>query len=339
MRKFLSVCVLVMATLCAVNAIEIAIPPIHYIDERSGEVDKNNLVNKDLAMFFAQEDTAPFLVLTAIGIGTLQAPQSIGDALRIGQNTGNDYLLYGFIARKEYSWNIELKLLDVKSKDVIGFFYGSDDDAHYDRMLKDVSEKLIAFMDEYFSLDLANRNGGKNNTTLSIPIQLGYWTPSDDEMGNIVIGTGKVSTGLEFIPSTKVFLCDRKNYFFSFNLNLAYKYGMGASGSYLVNMHSVSIAMQLKLFCQVSDRNVIYIGAGPVYAIDIIKSQGKYEDQKVDICHTMGSCWLLGYRFLLNDKISFFVECDLEKRYYNPALSSFEPSLGITRTIYAKKVR
>lgn len=337
-KKNILLCLLGVFAVFTVRALEVIIPPLHFIDERVDELDKTNGVNKDLVVNLSLEGTAPYLVFSAFGNGFIQAPQSTADALGIGQNSHNEYVLYGFVVRKEYSWSIELKLLDVNSRTILSFFYGSDDAAHYDRMLRDISGKIIDFIDDYLKLDLENRPGVKKYMFLRLPFSLGYWTPVESVFGEALVGTVKVSGGVELIPFDKVFFLERKNWFVGYDVFLDYKYGFGAPESYPVNLHSISLSFPVKVFCQLNDSSEIFFGTGPVFAIDIMQIMEKYKAPAVGIYHTLGWKCLFGYRYQLSEKLGLFINSEMEARGYNPVLVSFSPSIGITHTLISKEV-
>ena len=64
------------------------------------------------------------------------------------------YLLYGFIQKNEKSWFANLKLYSRNEKKIVKEFFGSDDIDKYDRLLEDLSLKIIDGINEITGLDI-----------------------------------------------------------------------------------------------------------------------------------------------------------------------------------------
>ena len=318
-------------------AIEIFIAPISYIDSREEKVISRIEISKELANEAERYLYRKEIFLKEIKNAEINAPVSMIDAIKVSREEKAEYLLYGFVEKKEYTYRGEIKLLDYEKREISTVFYSSDDLENYERLIKDLSYKIVTYFDMIFDLKLAEEEPGK--LRLSVPISLGYWSYISSDWMNTVTGTGAVSTGLDLITNDKIFPNFKHKTYLSWNLNIEYRYGIGKDEVELSGLHIINLSMPLRVHIEsLSKEDGIFLGFGFLYEFDIANIEEKYAGDKRSLYTHIGILGSFGYQWKLNEKIRICFDNIIEVGFQERVMVSFSPRIRALYCIYTKEV-
>jgi hypothetical protein len=323
--------------LCAVT---FHIAPVSYID--SGEIAKDSQSTKTMNDIHAKLQeickNKEVFSFVSVGAASLAPPVSIFDAASLCTSEKIEYLLYGYIQKDAYSWSIELKLFDNNTKTILRTFYSSDDIGSYDRLIDDISVKLLSFLEEKFGLPLSLGNKDFGTMSFLIPAGLGYWTSTHPDWLDVILGTFVVTTGIEYVPCDSLSVIYGKNAYSSIGIDLEYRLGIGNPENYGAFLHSISLQLPLRLHVDLNSIHSVTFGTTFLYSLDVLQIEEKYAAPAVYTCSTIGFGLNLGYRLKINDTIKLFFENKFDTRYGTKNFSTISPRIGMLITCYTKEL-
>ncbi|HHU37649.1 MAG TPA: hypothetical protein GXZ47_10565 [Treponema sp.] len=338
MRRLLFI-IIISSISTYVVAERIVVAPVHIINEQESTTKKKNNSHNDITIALKQLDGANILGFESVGLLDINPPASFLDAIRLGNELGTDYLLYGYIKTTDYSWAIELKLLDVNDSRVKHIFYASDDKTKYDRMISDVAEKIVLYIMDKFHVSIEGISKDSREMLFNIPFSIGYWTYTSGIWNSTITGTGSATIGLEFIPVDRLFLFHGDVWFLSFGLMLNFRYGMGDPSHYEASIHSVTVELPVALYRQWNPRSTLFFGIVPMYTMDFMTYAPRNSGSESFFESAMGIKLRPGIRFRAFQKMDMTFTVDFGLRFYDPLQPSIEPSLGIVYNLSKKKWR
>lgn len=333
MKRLLFVLIASLITSYTIIAERILVAPLYIVNEQEGTNDKINNSHKDITSALKQLDESNILGFESVGIFHINPPASFLDAVRLGKELKSDYLLYGYIKTNDYSWSIELKLLDVNDSRIKQIFYASDDSSHYNRMISDIANKIVLYIMDEFHVSVEGISKDSREMLFNIPASLGYWTYTSADWNSVATGTGSISAGIEFIPVDRLFQYRGAAYFLSLGLMLNYRYGMGDPSQYVANIHSVTMELPVVLYRQWHPRSTFLLGVVPCYTMDFMTYTPRNSGSTSVFESAMGFKLRPGIRFRAFQKMDLTFTVDFGVRLYDPLQPSVEPSLGIVYNI------
>jgi hypothetical protein len=319
----------------SLGALDIHIAPILFFDETDEYSRDQYRVEADLFSELIEVEAGIDLNFFLPGWGGVNPPESLMDAVTLARNERAGYLLYGYVNKRAYTLQAEIRLLDYGSRQIRRTFYAMDDTASYGRLIADVAGKIRHYIAEEFHLDIVE--GEPAFTSLEIPVGVGYWVPMSSGWAKLVVGTVTAGTGFLVIPTDKLFILWGQSFYISFGLEAAYRYGASNPDSYDVNYHGMMIALPVKLHMKLKDRHHVYLGAAFNYYADIWNTALKYEAVKMRTYSNVGYTVRFGYRFNLGKRLLFYWDNGFQFTHYEQPLCTYSPGLGVEIKIYFRE--
>lgn len=329
MKKVLPATVLLCLSLSCASAMQIHVAPISVVDAVDDSLDRTANAQRDLIGVIDEYFSDAQIEFKSISADSVTPPQSVLDAITLCRNEKADYLLYGVVTRKEHTVQAEVKLFDSKSKTILRVFYSIDDRDSYDRMMADLASKICGFLDSAFGVGLRIADPEKSYRRFLVPISLGFWTMVDSDWSRAIIGTAGLSSGLEFIPNDRMIRGRGLVRYPSVSVDVSYRYGFGQPSMRQANLHSVGIAIPIRLYTRLKNGHSFFFGAGPLYGIEILNYTAKYEDAITYAYQGFGLMASLGYAYDLSEKIRIGIDNIVDVRLYESSMITYQLRLGV----------
>jgi hypothetical protein len=329
----LSVSLLVFAFSTA--ALDIYIAPFYFIDEINETADPGNNYHKRLLNELNSVETGLELRFRETA-ATSNPPQTVSDAISVSRSAQAEYLLYGFIAQKEYTLQAEIRLFDYQKRAVSAYFFSMDSKDNADRLIKDLARKIIEYVEINYHIQITTEKPAEFSH-FSVLGRLGYWSPLDSNWIKILIGTVNIGGGIKFIPTDRAFI--GKGYVFYISTGVEAGYRLGAGNLYDAWDHSVSIYSPVRLHMKLTGQNEVFVGTGFSYSLDFLNIKKPYENPEVVTYDEFGVFFDVGYQFRLKDTVLLFSEGRFELRFYQTPMFSFSPSIGIEYRFKTREVK
>jgi hypothetical protein len=308
-----------------IPALNVRLAPLFYIDETRDTVYDQSRIHWDLLRRLRTIETGGALHFSLPGNDRVRPPQSLLDAVSLCREDRADYLLYGYIAKKDYTLYGEIKLFDYGNRTILRIFYAADDHANQERLLANLAEKIAAYIDEAFHLNIGDP--GPDYWELWALAGAGYWTPLDGAWIDLLTGTGLVTGGVRFVPRDRLFTAFGKAFYVSASAELGYR--LGAGGVYGAWDHSLSAGGPVRLHLELDRKQQLFAGLGLLYSLDFMTVQEPYKDRETKIYNTLGLVCSLGYAFKVDGRFAFFFDSRIEARFYKTPMITYSPRLGI----------
>lgn len=309
---------------------KISVAKIIVFDENSSKVESNKKMEKELIRKLNSywfEGLISFELLNSSYYGDVY---TVIDANKACDISDSLYLLYGFIQKNEKSWFANLKLYSRNEKKIVKEFFGSDDIDKYDRLLEDLSLKIIDGINEITGLDIKQKMEDEtSNYKLYIPASLYYWNSIMGKWNNVLTGIAGVNAGIEFYPEQPVHVYDGKKYDWSFGLNINYAFGIGKNNSYPLNYHAVGLYSPILLHVYFNNKHTAYFGTGLFYEFEFMNVIKKYEDESFYYQNIFGLELIAGYEYIVNQKINLKTDVKVDFHVNDNSFISIKPSLGL----------
>jgi hypothetical protein len=324
-------------TLTPLFSLEIHVAPISYIDSRAERVVSNIEVSKDIAREAERYLTGKNLFFRYIKSEGVNAPVSVIDAIALSRLERVEYLVYGFVEKREYTYRAELRLLDFAGREIIKIFYSSDDIDNYQRLIKDLSYKVVTYLDSVFALGILEEEPGK--FILSVPVSLGYWSYMSSAWMNTVSGTFAFSTGLDLITNDKAFQDLKRKTYVAWSFNIEYRHGLGKYDVELQSLHIISFSFPVRIHIEsLSKDEGVFLGFGVSYEFDIASIEEMYVGKKRYLYTHIGMLGSFGYQWRLNEKMRIAFDNTILVGFQNHPMISYSPRVRLLYSIYSKDV-
>jgi len=334
-KKVLSLALILLPT--ALFGLDIYVAPLLYVDETMNNNRNTIQVQTDLLNSLHAVETGIILRFDRLKDNRINPPQSLSDAATVCRNEQIDYLLYGFTTRRAHSVQIEIRLFDYANRSVMQTFFGMDDETNYDRMIQDVSQKIISYIDSVFNLSIIPQRTGF--TRISIPFSTGYWTPMSKNWFDVMLGTVTAGSGFELTPTDNLFIINGLRCYLSTGIDVKYRFGMGRPTAYDAYNHTLYMTMPVRLFMRLANQHELFFGLGFVYFMDFFLMADKYSEISNYIYSNIGANANFGYQFRVNDTLSIFFRNDFDFLINEHPLITYSPVIGLNVYMYNKEVK
>ena len=315
-------------------ALEIYVAPISFIEDE--KVFSKIEISKDIAREAEAYLHGKELFFKEIKNKGLNAPVAMIDAIKVSKEEKAEYLLYGFVEKREYTYRAEIRLLDFDKKEIRKIFYSADDIENYERVIKDLGYKIVSYLDALFALGVEEEKPGK--LILSVPVSLGYWSYISSGWMNTATGTGAVSTGLDLITNDRAFRNFKHKTYLSWSLNLEYRYGIGKEDVELKGMHIITLGFPIRVHIDnLSKEDGVFFGFGFFYELDIANIEETYGESKSSLYTHLGLMVSVGYQWQLNEKIKIAFDNIVDIGLQSPSMVSFSPRIRMLYSFYVKE--
>ena len=317
-----------------VFAIEFYIAPLYFIDETIEHVIAQNDFHERLLRELGNAVTGTELRFRNTGSFRYNPPQSVGDAIILCRSIQAEYLIYGYITRKDLTIQGELRLLDYEQRDVIAHFFAMDSSDREDELIKDLADKLFRFVKETYNIIVIPNPPAF--THVQFPVSLGYWQPLDKNWINLLFGTARIKGGIQLIPSDNVFNAAGYSHYISVGVDISYQLGRG--NNYPAWDHGFNMSLPVLLHRQLNEQHEIYAGLGLMYTFDMLRIQKPYEDPVTELYSAAGVMVSGGWFFRFKERLFIFAELRTELRFYDKPMLNLSPSVGIIFRRYTQEV-
>jgi hypothetical protein len=324
MKGLVSCFFFILCAACAC-ALEFTIAPLYFIDESSGSVEPRNNWHRRILEELTAVETGTGLRFRAAASALYNPPQSTGDAVILCRTEQAEYLLYGFITRKDYSIQGELRLLDYERKELIASFYAMDNRDAEEELVKSLAAKVLAYVQEQYHIEIFPDPPAF--THLQFPISLGYWLPVNPSWTGLLIGIFRIEGGVRLIPSDHVFTAAGYTHYFSLGVDIAYQLARGHY--YDAWDHGFTVSIPFQLYRKLNEQHEVFAGVGLSYSINLLSIKKPYEDPAVESYSGAGIFLNAGWQFRLKEKVFFFTQARMDIRFYDIPMVAFSPSAGV----------
>ncbi|MCL2293351.1 MAG: hypothetical protein FWC36_00560 [Spirochaetes bacterium] len=334
-RKTLLVFIFIFALLPAFG-LEIYIAPISFIDSRTDRVSSSIEIPRDIARESERYLTGKKVFFRYIRNREINAPVSVIDAITLSRLERAEYLLYGFVERREYTYRAELRLLDFERREIIRIFYSADDINNYERLIRDLSYKIVTYLDNVFALGVLDDEPGR--FSLSVPVSLGYWSYISSGWINTATGTFAFSAGLDLITNDRAFSDFKNKTYLAWGFNVEYRYGIGKHDAELQGLHIIILSLPVRVHIEsLSKEDGLFFGFGLLYEFNIANVEEMYANKKRYLFSHMGMLGSVGYQWRLNDKIRVSFDNLVTVSFLNPPMISFSPRISFLYCVYSRE--
>jgi hypothetical protein len=265
-------------------------------------------------------------------------PSTVIEANKICATENKEYILYGYIKNNETNWYADIKLYSAQEKKIIQEFFASDDAAHYDRMLEDITKKIITGIGELSGTNPEYLDNKRfRSAEARIPLYSFYWTPIDNKWSPKILGIAGVTTGIEFYPPLPQITLRQIKFGFSTGLNLSWCCAINHKETYPLFLNTVSISCPFYIHLCFNERNSIYTGIGLGYEIELLKIRPKYEGEQFLYQNILSLEASIGYDFKINEIINFHTGLAFNFHLNPDKCISIKPDLGLSFRIFKEK--
>ena len=338
-KRLLLVSIFIITDVILFSLETIYVAPFYHIDEVNDEVHPDNDYHKMLIHKMQNKRTGLNITFSKIPVDQgLNPPKSIADAIKVCQNEHADYLLYGYMAFRDYTIYAELKILDYEKRGIIKIIYSVDDLKNIDRLMEDLATKIIAFLEETFNVGFY-KDMQKYSEWWSY-VNFGYWTPVENEWLNLLIGTGMVDFGIVFFPTDRICVWGTYPVNLSLGLELSYQFGLGFPERYKAYDHIIAIGLPFRLHLIMNDIHDISSGIALFYRLDLLQFQDAYEDSKLLPYTSLGASFLFGYSIRIREFFAISADNRFDFLFnYDKAFISYSLRLGLNFRLSKKELK
>ena len=260
---------------------------------------------------------------------------SVTDAARVCRVSGNRYVLYGYVRSSDVSWTGELRLYDHTEGSVVQSFFSADDIEHYDRFITVFVDRIVSYFNVFLGLEKDDRTlKSLRPFEIRLPFGISYWSPIEGNWNARLLGIVGSDVGVELFPKMKKLLWRDMSIEFSFVLTAGYTCGIGNPAAYKAGYHGVSISAPLMCYLCIHDPHSVYIGFGPLYELDILTIDKKYEKTATYIQNQFGATIHMGYRYRLNEEWALFTSVEFDMYFTKNSFTTIKPNIGATYRLY-----
>ena len=327
---------MILLPLSGAGALEMYVAPVLYVDETGGNSSDAGNIQTDLLAAFHSAETYSALQFVRLKDKTINPPSSLFDAITICRNEQIEYLLYGYVTKREYTIQAELRLFDYSSRTVRQLFFGMDSPDRYDRLIHDITGKILQYLNETYKLNIRSETAGE--TRLFIPATAGYWTPMDNAWVRKLAGTVSAGSGITFIPNDFLWLVWGVPCYLSMGLEAKYRLGIGNPSGYEAYNHCLYLTMPLRLHISFLKQHEAFLGLGYTHFLEFFSITGKYTGRESHTYSNMGMYAGFGYRFAMSDSLYLFFRNDFDFLFNRRSLITYSPALGLEIQIYKKEI-
>jgi hypothetical protein len=337
-KKTLAVLIACLTAAAAVygEKITVHLAPLYFTDETEERMSGKTEYRRKLYEELQAVETGRELEFR-LTEGEANPPQSVIEAIRVCRNEEADYLLYGYITKRDYTYFGEIKLLDYEKREVVNFFYSVDDHGHEERLLKDLAGKIMTYINDAYQLGLADREA--RYWELWFPFETGYWTPLGKAWTELETGTAEAGAGLEFVPLDRLFTRMGKGFYLTAGLGVSYRFGLGNLERYDAYNHGITLrGPEIRLNMRLNARHHLSLGTGLLYSFDLLSIREPYKDRELKVYRALGVSGIGGYRFRFTDTWQVYFDNAAEVRFYEKAIVTYSGRIGLSFRMLSREV-
>ena len=307
-------------------ALEVHVAPLAVVDDTEKREEEGSRPEADLLRELRRERTGDSLAF--LGSDAAASPASLLEAAMLCERQGYSCLLYGYVKRTPVALSAELKLLDHESGRLAAVFFGGDDPAHYDRLMRDLAAKVREYFFSEVGLPPARPVEPQRNR-LELIGWLGYWTPLGGEWDRVLAGIAAVGLGVRLIPANPLFTLWSRGAYLALGLEAEYGLGMNEPGYESFFLHAAKLRVAAEAILDLPAGHAVGLGAGLLVELDTAAQDRKYASLFTGTTLAPGVCLSLLYRYRLSGRQALGAAALLEVSAYSPVLVTFSPRLFV----------
>lgn len=311
-------------------ALEVYVAPLVVIDETGSEALRALRPEADLLRALARGTTGDSLSVLRSREDPAETPRSLLDAALLCERQGYAFLLYGYVKRTAVALSAELKLLDHERGQIAAAFFGGDDPAHYERLMREMAAKVLEYFVTTAGLRPPARAEDPRRNLVELATWLGYWTPMGGDWDRVVAGIATVGLAARLIPAYPLFKLWSRSAYVALGLEGEYGLGMNEPGYESFFLHLAKLRVPVEVVLELPAGHAVGLGAGLLVELDTAVQDRKYSSLFTDTTVVPGFCLTLLYRYSPSGRISLGVESVLEVAAYSPPLLVFSPRLSVS---------
>ena len=257
------------------------------------------------------------------------------DASRCCAAEEAEYILFGYVQKNEGSWFASMKLYDANSKKTLREFFSGDDTDHYDRLMKNLSEKILIGLEEVTGLNRSDvLNARIRPFEIKVPVSVFWWNPVAGGWNKRVTGIAGLDAFLEIYPKQPKLSPGGHLLDFSLRPGISDSFALGCDGSYPMIYDAVSLILPLCVHLHFDMRNSLYIGTGPYYEIQLMTYSPKYLPGEFHWQNMFGLEAFAGYEFAAGENIDLFTEVRLDFHFSRDSYLAVKAAVGASFRLY-----
>jgi hypothetical protein len=307
-------------------SLQVRIAPLALVDAAAEDRSGFRRPERDLARML---DAAPLdgSVEFPLVEGCVEAPLSFLEAARLCERGGYPYILYGFLQRRGSVYSSELKLLSRDGKRIEASFFATDDEAHYGRLISDLSSKVADYFLEDLGVVPSGRRPEPARNVFEMPLSAGYWTPVG-AWSETLMGLFRADFGLRFFPRKPMAGLKSHPLYVGIGLDAEYALGRSQPGLEPALLHRIQARLPVELLFGFAGGS-FGLALGGLVEFDILRQERRYADFYEETSSAGGFLASLVYRRALTDRVSLGIELEFDAIYYSVPLYSVSPRLCV----------
>ncbi len=334
-RRLLPILLLLIIPAVFMNAETVLVAPMTVYDKDSNAIDMpKNPADEvyDAVSDHWFEGMLSFRMVPARKYGAIYTTL---DASRCCTAEEAEYILFGYVQKNEGSWTASMKLYDANSKKTLMEFFSGDDTDHYDRLMEDLSGKILAGLEEVTGL---NRDEVLNRKIrpfeVKVPVSAFWWNPVAGGWNKRVTGIAGLDAFLEIYPKQPKLSPGGLLIDFSLRPGISDSFALGRDGSYPMIYDAVSFILPLCVHLHFDMKNSVYMGTGPYYEIQLMTYGPKYLPQEFHWQNMFGLEAFAGYEFAAGENTDLFTEVRLDFHFSRDSYLAVKAAVGASFRLY-----
>jgi hypothetical protein len=317
-------CLLLLSTGFA-ETLTVKVAAFTVIAEEGDEAPSSLKPEKDLVKLLGATPIWGGVEFSLVG-DAAAAPLTFLDAARLCELSGDPYLLYGYVRRRESVYSSELKLLSKESKRIVASFVATDGTAHYERMVGDLASKVA----NYFLSDLGMAPGkpapAPSRNVFEIPIAAGYWSPTGS-WAESLMGVFCVDLGLRFVPRKPLAGIKSRPLYLGFGLRSEYALGKNKPEYESAYLHRIVAKLPVELFVSMDRESTLGLSLGGIMEFDVFKQDRNYAGMFTQTSSAGGIMASVFYRYALSERAALGFDMEWDSVFYTEPLVTISPRL------------
>lgn len=314
----------------SVSAVEFGIAPFIIYDGEGMKISLNSVPSDNVYKQLTEKWLDGLIDFHKVNSEKTGDIYTVIDAYKVCTTEGYDYIIYGFIEKKEDCYFSNLKIYSSSEKKNIKNFYCSDDIEHYERLMNNLSLNVLQGIEEITGIsELKEKQNKYRDFEMKVPLSIFYWSPLGNEWDQRVLGICGVNTGLEIYPPLPVKVMKSKLYDVSIKFNVDWSYGVNQPNYYALYLNSLTIVLPVIVHVHYNPKISAYFGCGFGYGLDMVLITPKYEDEKFVLQNILIFETVAGCEFNINSLIDLFCEIDLHIRFKENTYFELCPKIGV----------
>lgn len=174
------------------------------------------------------------------------------------------------------------------------------------------------------------KSGSGTDLKVRIPISAGWWAFTDEDWQETVTGIAGVRAGVELYPVREGKSPEDGVFRLYGRTMLCWKAGAGNQNTYKALYNEFGIQAELLARLNITRQHGVYLGAGPLWALERYTFEPKYGDKTTATRRGTAVSVTAGYCFKTKGRLSLFAEAEYDCFITDGMQNVFCPSIGIT---------